>query len=93
MAGDRVQVVVRVRPILASEQSVLGLDPDQAASVSQPAVVVAADGKTVTAELPVDFANGNLINSSSPPAMTCTCVEQIKKHHDLLYDCSTILDS
>ena len=74
MAGDRVQVVVRVRPILASEQSVLGLDPMQAASVSQPAVVVAADGKTVRAELPIDFTNGNAINSSNTPAMTCKFV-------------------
>ena len=91
MAGDRVQVVVRVRPILPSEHSVLGLDPDQAANVSQPAVVAAADGKTVTAELPVDFANGNLINSSSAPAMTCTCVEKINKHHtDVLICCMIV---
>ena len=74
MAEDRVQVLVRVRPILASEQATIGLDPKLAASVSQPAIVVAADGETVRAELPIDFTNEKIISSSSAPSMTCKLV-------------------
>ena len=74
MAEDRVQVLVRVRPILASEQQALGLDPSQVTSMSQPTVAVAPDGKTVRAELPVDFANEKLTNHSNAAAMTCKSV-------------------